>query len=202
MKHASTRAVHDYWNTQRGRRPAPDRTDIDPADIRHALCDTFMLAVDFVDHLRFRLAGTRICALFGREIKGDAFIDLWHEASRNAVDDLLTICTTETEGAVAGLTGRTEDGDTTDLEMLLLPIAHSGQTRVRALGVLAPLTPTYWIGVKPLVELDLGVVRHIGPDVKSAPAPLLVPEPAQIRVQHGFVVYSSGRRPPFGKQTG
>ena len=67
MKHASTRAVFDYWNTRRGARPAPERADIDPVAIRHALGDTFMLAADFADELRFRLAGTRVCALFGRE---------------------------------------------------------------------------------------------------------------------------------------
>ena len=82
MKHASTRALFDYWNTQRGHRAAPERADIDPAAIRHALGDTFMLAADFVDQLRFRLAGTRVCALFGREIKGEGFTALWSEASR------------------------------------------------------------------------------------------------------------------------
>ncbi len=202
MKHASTRAVYAYWNSRRGSRPAPRRADIDPADIRHALSDTFMLAADFDDQLRFRLAGTHVCALFGREIKGDAFTENWSEASRRAVDDLLTISATETMGAVAGLTGRTEDGDAADLEMLLLPLAESGQSRIRALGVLAPMKPPYWIGVKPVAELELGVVRHIGLDAGSVPTPFLAPEPDQIRVQHGFVVYSGGRRPPFGRQTG
>ena len=79
MKHPSTRAVFEYWNKKRGSRPAPERADIDPTEIRHALSDTFMLAADFVDQLRFRLAGTRVCALFGREIKGEAFAALWSE---------------------------------------------------------------------------------------------------------------------------
>ena len=62
MKHPSTRVLYSYWNERRGNRPAPDRTDIDPAASRHALGDTFMLAADFVDRLRFRLAGTCVCA--------------------------------------------------------------------------------------------------------------------------------------------
>ncbi len=62
MNHASTRAVFEYWNKRRGTRPAPERGDIEPTDIRHALGDTFMLAMDFVDQLCFRLAGTRVCA--------------------------------------------------------------------------------------------------------------------------------------------
>jgi hypothetical protein len=202
MKHASTRAVFEYWNTKRGIRPAPERADIDPAEIRHALSDTFMLAADFVDQLRFRLAGTRVCALFGREIKGEAFADMWNETSHTAIDELLTIVVDETAGVVAGLTGRTEDGAETDLELLLLPLAPIGHSRVRALGVLAPTVPPYWIGAKPVVELALGTQRHIGADVDSHYAPRFVPAAAGGRLRHGFVVYSGGRETPSGERTG
>jgi hypothetical protein len=202
MRHASTRAVFDYWNRKRGIRPAPERADIEPAEIRQALSDTFLLAADFLDQLRFRLAGTRICALFGREIKGEAFAELWGETSRKAIDDLLAIVTDEKTGAVAGLTGRTEDGAETDLELLLLPLAPSGHARIRALGVLAPTVPPYWIGAKPVLELELGTLRHVGADVDNRLAPRLVPGADGGRVRHGFVVYSGGREPPSGEQTG
>lgn len=65
----SFRALFDYWNRQRGERPAPARSDIDPAAIRHALGDTFMLATDFIDEIRLRLAGTRVCAFLGGRSK-------------------------------------------------------------------------------------------------------------------------------------
>jgi len=202
MKHQSTRAVFDYWNKKRGTRPAPERADIDPTEIRHALSDTFMLAADFVDQLRFRLAGTRVCALFGREIKGEAFAALWSEASREAIDGLLAIVTNEATGTVAGLTARTEDGAETELELLLLPLAHVGHARIRALGVLAPTIPPYWIGAKPVVELTLGTLRHTGADADISIAPRLMPAATGSRVQHGFVVYSGGRETPSGEQTG
>ena len=203
MKHQSARAVFDYWNKKRGTRPAPERADIDPTEIRHALSDTFMLAADFVDQLRFRLAGTRVCALFGREIKGEAFAALWSETSRQSIDDLLAIVTNESTGAVAGLTARTEDGAETDLELLLLPLAHVGYARIRALGVLAPIIPPYWIGAKPVAELTLGTLRHTGPEADiSSIAPRFMTAATGSRVQHGFVVYSGGRETPSGEQTG
>ncbi len=202
MKHQSTRAVFDYWNRQRGTRLAPARADIDPTEIRHALSDTFMLAADFTDQLRFRLAGTRVCALFGREIKGEAFAALWSDASRHSIDDLLAIVNNETIGAVAGLTARTEDGCEADLELLLLPLAHVGHVRVRMIGVLAPTIPPYWLGAKPVVELTLGTLRHTGADADMSIAPRLIPAAAGSRVQHGFVVYSGGRETPSGDRTG
>jgi hypothetical protein len=202
MKHASTQALFDYWNEKRGSRAAPERADIDPAAIRHALGDTFMLAADFVDTLRFRLAGTRVCALFCREIKGEEFLSLWAEGSRQSVEDLLAVVDNEAVGAVAGLTGRTADGTLLDLEFLLLPLAHTGHARIRGLGVLVPLAAPYWLGEKPLVELELGTLRHIGSEIEDFIAPRLTPPTEAVQLRHGFVVYSGGRETPPGKRTG
>ena len=215
MKHPSTQALFAYWTRQRGSRPAPYRSEIDPADIRHALGDTMMLAADFVDRLRFRLAGTRVCALFGRELKGEEFASLWSDDSVAKIEDLLTIVLEEQISAVAGLTGRTADGDTLDLELLLLPLAHTGHARIRAIGAMAPLTPPYWLGEKPIADLELGTLRHIGQEatgrrrltsiVPEAPAEAeatVVPSVEDVRVRHGFVVYSGGRDAPSDERTG
>jgi hypothetical protein len=202
MKHSSTRAVFDYWNEKRGSKPAPDRTDIDPAAIRHALGDTFMLAADFVDTLRFRLAGTRVCALFCREIKGEEFLALWSETSRKPVEDLLRVLNDEAVGTVAGVTGHAEDGDRVDLEFLLLPLAHVGHARVRALGVMTPLVVPYWLGEKPIAEFELGGLRHVGADTEVTTAPDLPRSVETVRLRHGFVVYSGGLEEPGGKRTG
>jgi len=197
MKHASTRKVFEYWNERRGERVAPERADIDPVAIRHALGDTFMLAADFVEHLRFRLAGTRVCALFGREIKGEAFAALWDEASRKAIDEMIAVVTHEAGGAVAGVTAYS-DGVPLELELLLLPLAHVGHARIRAIGVLAPLSQPYWLGAKPVGELALGTLRHLGPRAEASIAPF---DPVDVRVRHGFVVYSGGREEP-GERAG
>jgi hypothetical protein len=199
MKHESTRTVFDYWTERRGDRAAPERSEIDPAAIRHALGDTFMLAADFVDLLRFRLAGTRVCALFCREIKGEAFAAAWDESSRKAADELLSAVTGEAVGAVAGLVARTADGAEADLEMLLLPLAHSGHARIRALGVLTPLVPPYWLGEKPVRELELRTLRHVGAEVDGIEVPPFALHPGATHVRHGFVVYSGGREPPLGE---
>lgn len=202
MKHASTRAVFAHWDERRGGRAAPARGDIDPVAIRHALGDTFMLAADFVDELRFRLAGTRVCALFCREIKGESFNALWSEDSRKQIGELLTIVNEENAGAVAGLTGRTADGDEVELEFMILPLARVGHARIRALGVIAAAQIPYWIGEKPIVELELGTLRHVGPSVATANAPQLVPGEAVSEIRHGFVVYKGGRTAPSGERTG
>ena len=192
MKHTSTRVIFEYWNRQRGQRSAPTRSEIDPGAIRHALGDTFMLSADFIDGIRFRLAGTRVCALFGREIKGEGLNALWSDASRAQIANIANAAVNETIGTVAGVTGRTEKGGESELELLLLPINHDGRTRIRALGSLAPLAPPYWLGEEPIVELELQTLRHVG----AAQADVAVPHfrsGAGQRIRHGFLVYSGGR---------
>ena len=192
MKHTSTRLLFDYWNRQRGERSAPTRSEIDPAAIRHVLGDTFMLAADFIDAIRFRLAGTRVCALFGREIKGERFNALWSEASRAQIANISNAAVNEAVGAVAGVTGRTEKGAETELELLLLPIGHDGRARVRALGSLAPLAQPYWLGEEPIVELELQTLRHVCATQSDVPVPQFR-SGAGLRMRHGFLVYSGGR---------
>ena len=188
MKHPSSQVVLRHWSERRRNRPAPERGDIDPAAIRQSLGDTFMLAADFVGELRFRLAGTRVCALFGREVKGWSFADLCNEESRGEIESLLVAVSEDKTGAVAGLRGETADGLDLALELLLLPLAHQGEARIRALGVLAPMQPPYWLGERPLVRLELRSVRHLGSEAPAAGSFL----PAVARQKHGFRVYSGG----------
>lgn len=196
MKHPSTRAVFEYWNKRRDVRPAPERGEIDPSEIRLALGDTFILASDFVDQLRFRLAGTRVCAFFCREIKGEVFSDAFGDTSRKAVEEVLTIVKEEKAGAVAGLTARTQEGQKAELEMLLLPLAHSGHARIRVLGVLAPMVPPDWLGAQAVMSLELVTLRHIGPEVKSCSVPRFGSLADGSRLRHGFTVHSGGRETP------
>ncbi|HEU4659544.1 MAG TPA: PAS domain-containing protein [Pseudolabrys sp.] len=196
MKHPSTRALYAYWDERRGQRPAPEREDIDPVAIRHVLGDTFMLGADSADEPRFRLAGTRVCTLFCRELKGEPFVGIWGEASRTHITDLLGSVMRHSIGFVASVTGHAADGAPADLEMLLLPLSAGGRERTRALGVLCTNETPYWIGESPLGPLNLVDLRRAGSDEKIAPATSSEAVPASVQLRHGFVVYRGGRDQP------
>jgi hypothetical protein len=202
MKHSSSRQLYTYWEKQRGTRPAPDRADIDPASIRHALGDIFILAADFVDEQRYRLAGTRICALFGRELKGESFNASWTASSRDQMAEMLTELTNEHAGFVAGVTARNADGAATELELLLLPLAHRGHARVRAIGVLAATDQPYWIGERPISELALGTVRHIGPETARHPLRVFSSSKTGGQLRRGCMVYQGGLMDPPNEKAG
>ncbi len=88
MKHEGSIALFQYWNRLRNGRPAPRRTEIEPADIKTLLADTFILEKDARGEPVFRLAGTRLCALYGRELKGFSFASLWREKDQRLLSRL------------------------------------------------------------------------------------------------------------------
>jgi len=188
MKHSSTRQLFDYWIERRGRRSVPERAEIDPSRIRGALADTFILTFEPSTGHPFRLAGTRVCALFGRELKGEAFLDLWSREARRELQNLLLIVASESIGVVASAeraaATRLEIAATTKLELLLLPLGYHGRTDARVLGTLAPTEPATWSTSDWRGGLVLGAYRYLRTE-----AHLLQP-PA--RKQPRLVVYEGG----------
>ena len=193
MKHATTREVFAYWDNCRGSRMAPERNEIEPGAIRSVLCDTFILTFDRKEGHPFRLAGTRLCAIMGCELKGEPFADLWREESRPQVEELLKTIAEETVGLVASVRGETESGQAIDLELLLLPLGHRGHMPARLRGALSPLRPPYWAGVTPVLELTLGGHRHVGPHIDALPRPHFRAVPAEQVDRRGLVVVQGGR---------
>ena len=192
MKHPSNRDLYAYWNERRGNRMAPERADIEPSAIRQVLGDTFVLAVDGMAQHPFRLAGTRLCALFGRELKSESFVKLWERSGQTAMRELLAVVMEEKTGVVASVTGSTADDSilAVNLELVLLPLSHQTRSEARVLGALAPMAAPYWLGAKAVGPLTLGMFRHIG-----ASADMTVPrfKAAAGRLKHGLTVYDGGR---------
>ena len=76
------RQFHEYWRLKRGDRTLPSKSDLDPADIKDIL--PYVIIADVFDRplrVRYRLVGTEIVKLRGREFTGR-----WlHEAQWNPV---------------------------------------------------------------------------------------------------------------------
>jgi hypothetical protein len=191
MKHAASRELYAYWQEKRGTRPAPERAEIEPGAIRGVLSDAFILALDREHGHPVRLAGTRVCALFGREIKAEPFLDLWAPSSRSTVEGLVSILSEECTGTVAGVTAQNETGEAIDLELLLLPLGVRRPSFARAIGILAPLKVPSWLGATPIGTLTLGGRRHIGAELEKR----LLPRFMTPRGRRGLKVYDGGRQP-------
>jgi hypothetical protein len=193
MKQASSRELFGYWAARRGKRAAPDRGEIEPSAIRRALGDVFILEFDRRAGHPFRLAGTRVCALFGRELKNESFVDLWDEETRAQVAQLLTVVADEVSGVAAGVKGVTGEGWAQDLELVVLPLMQRGDTHARMIGALTPFNAPFWLGVSRLGALTLGNVRHLDPARELPTAARLIAGTQGLTRRAVFTVHEGGR---------
>jgi hypothetical protein len=169
MKHPLSRELYEYWNAQRGARAAPERGDIDPGSIKRILGDSFVLSVEPGEDPLFRVAGTRICALFGRELRGEGFAGLWRDEHARQVRELVALVAEEEVGVLAGARTEANEELRCDFEMLVLPLSHLGKSGRRMLGSLVAMERPYWLDIWPARRLTLGVVQFVGADIYSAP---------------------------------
>ncbi|UMY17715.1 PAS domain-containing protein [Methylobacterium organophilum] len=175
MKHPTSRLLHAYWDRLRGERSAPERSEIEPGAIRNLLADSLILEIEApAEEAVIRIGGTRLCAMFGRELRDTAFAGLWGDgmapSSLAHPQHLVETVACDRVGLIAGLKGRTRQGEALDLELLLLPLRHRGRTRSRLLGALSPFHVPHWFGLRPIVRLEAVSQR-----VLRGPLPAFVP---------------------------
>jgi hypothetical protein len=164
MKHQATQDLYAYWQNLRRGRMAPDRSEIEPADIRHLLGHTFILEVVSRREYRFRLAGTRICALYGREMKGKDFAEFWTKKDRETVSTMLSAITEDAAATVMGVSGTTDHAREISMEALMLPLKQRNEGYTRILGSLVPMEEPFWIGIHPIMKQSVTSLRLIWPD--------------------------------------
>jgi len=185
MKHPANRKFFAYWDGKRGDARAPDRSEIEPASLRELLGDIFVLSYDAACGYPFRVAGTRVCALFGRDGKDQSFAALFDRQSRSEIQEIVAAVGDETLPAIAGLTATTARGAIAHLELLLLPFNNRAHTPVSLTGLLAPFETTQDM----LGELNLTSWRYIHP-----PPEKIVPRALRkLKIARGFMVYEGLR---------
>jgi hypothetical protein len=162
MKHPATRELYDYWDRQRGGAPAPERAAMEPGAIRHLIGDMFVVGCDEPGRFPFRIAGTRICAMLGRDLKGESFLELFAAASRRKIEDFLAFATDESVVTIAGVTAFTESRSPVAAELLLLPFAASVLSPQSVAGALVTLGVPTEPGPSVLRDVSLVSWRHAG----------------------------------------
>ena len=184
MKHPSSREFYAYWDAKRGGARAPDRSEIEPGAVRELLGDIFVLSYDTDAGYPFRVAGTRVCALLGRDLKDTSFSALFAPDSRREIEDISSYVAEEMLAAIAGITATAENGTTAHLELLLLPFNNRAHAPISLTGLLAPF------------ESDLGTIRdfkvtswrYLHRPQKFVPRAL-----RKLAIARGFMVYEGLR---------
>jgi hypothetical protein len=168
MNNAASSTLFAYWDQLRAGRPAPDRAEVDPRAIAPVLGDTFILEAGRDGSLAYRLAGSRACALFARELKGSGFLDTFSPEARATLVRTLADALAAPAGLMATLTATSATGRTVALEAVILPLVHRGRLGGRLLGGISAGDPPYWIGRDPIAAVGVDAVRLLWPSWQGA----------------------------------
>jgi hypothetical protein len=185
MKHPSSREFFAYWDEKRGDARAPDRSEIEPGAVRELLGDIFVLSYDSAAGYPFRVAGTRVCALLGCDLKDRSFSALFAPQGRREIEDIITAVSEEMLGVVAGITATSNDGTPVHLELLLLPFNTRAHAPLSLTGLLAPFEN----GHRVLRDFKLTSWRYLG----HQPQRLLPRALRKLAIARGFMVYEGLR---------
>lgn len=159
MRHKETIGLFDYWNEIRGSRDAPLRSEVSPAALGRLLPSVMLLEQRQDGEIVFRLAGTQICSLRCRELKGRPFHSLFREADRAALAKVLHSIEHNNALAVLDAFADKGDGNSTPVEIALFPMADE---ITRILGIASLKKTPYWFGAEP-AKLELRGIRYIDP---------------------------------------
>ncbi len=164
MQQPTSRQLYAYWDRLRNGRVAPRRFEIEPAKIATLLPETFIVEDAGMLGYRFRLAGTKICEQFGRELRGADLLGLWDVKDRAAVTSLLRNVFTDAAAGYGSFRAYASDRRQARFELVLLPLIHTGDAINRVLGAITAIDPPFWLGAEPLLRQELVELNLHWPD--------------------------------------
>lgn len=175
MRHAVSKELYAYWCALRGGGCPPERNEVEPGAIRACLHDTFVLEFDAESGYPFRICGSRINALFLKELRGAGFLKIWRNADQAPINVILRAaadheapCLLLAEASPPGLAP-------VEIEITLLPLRNQGATHARMLGSLSVSGACDWLGLIASGPTTLKAWSALEPEVseqRHSPQPL------------------------------
>jgi hypothetical protein len=159
----SLQTLYSYWNELRAGRLAPQRLEIEPSRIAGILSETFMLERIDAGTYQYRLAGTRLCEVFGSELRGKNFLDGWSDQDRLVLERHLTTISEQGAAALLTIEGVVDTRHRVDLNANLLPLIHAGKI-TRIIGAMSAASAPHWLGSEPLRSRQLKHHQLVWPD--------------------------------------
>jgi hypothetical protein len=131
---ANTAAFYRYWDGKRGDRTMPSRADIDPLEMKSWLAGIALIDIKR-DHarperyeLRYRLIGTQLTKLRGRDVTGMRVEIGYFGANLDAALENYRLVIEERTPVYDWDRTPSPDGFAREGETLLLPLAADGET--------------------------------------------------------------------------
>jgi hypothetical protein len=194
--HPSSRQLFRYWEKLRAERACPTREDFDFAPIQGLLPDLVVIERDNLrSSFRFRLSGTRVCALFTSNLTGSDVLYGWDSFETDVISRHLLTVLNQKQPAVIRMRLTTDRHDTVAAELVALPVQVRGSTRIQIIGGLFPFRPLQGLGHASILHRELVSARVIWTEHEQS-ASNIEPLPIETRAsnsRHHFTLIDGGK---------
>lgn len=167
MRTATAKEIFAYWWRVRGGQAVPNRRDIDPAALRQNLPDLFILEKVAGAAPNFRLAGTRLCSLFGRELRNSSIERLFSADAHPRIADICADIMMQNTPALLEASAYGNSAHAAEVEILLLPMTSRSTHTDRIIGALCPTGSVSALDV-PFRHIAVHRVQILDVDKKGA----------------------------------
>lgn len=139
MRQAAARTILSYWQAiapEAG--GAPAQSLVEPRALKSLLPDLFLVERHDRAVFAFRMAGTRLCARYGRELRDHDFVRLWPASQQGDILAQLSLCLQSAQPIVLHGAAATLDGKSVSFEIVLTPLTDKDGRTTRILGAMLP----------------------------------------------------------------
>lgn len=169
MLHPGSRQLFRYWETLRAEKAYPRREDVDFAAIKAVMPDLVIIERDHLrKSFRYRLAGSRVCELFGLNLTGSDVFAAWDHFETDVIRRHLEIALTRFQPGVIRMRLTTDREQQMAAELVVLPVQMQSSNRVQLIGGMFPFRPAAGLGHTAITARELVSARVIWTEHQGA----------------------------------
>jgi hypothetical protein len=160
--HPGSRQLFRHWEMLRAERACPTREEFELSAVKGILPDMFIMDRDYLrSSFKFRLAGTRICTLFNRNLTGTNAIEGWDKFESEVLSRHLLIALNQKQPVVIRMRFTTERQQVVAAEMVALPVQMRNSHRTQLIGGLFPFRAAQSLGHTSITKQELASARVV-----------------------------------------
>lgn len=190
--HPGSRALFRYWEAVRGEMSAPPRDWLDLQKIRSLVPFLFMIERTPTHGFAWRLAGTKVCDLWGMELTGMPALAQGDPFERETVSRLLDGVVDEHQPFVLRFRLTSTLGMMVAAELVGLPLRARNNAATYVFGVVMPFREANWRRHDSVTTFELSAARSIWTEPVPGARDITPERSPRANLPHAFQIINGG----------
>ncbi|HFC05093.1 MAG TPA: PAS domain-containing protein, partial [Rhizobiales bacterium] len=162
IMHPSSRILFRFWEATRGEMAAARKQDLNLRQIAKILPNIAILERELAKpNYKWRLAGTGVCRLWGKELTGQDVLANWPGFERQTMQSGFDMVVASLQPCVARFKAINNLGSQIGVEFIGFPIQDANTGAIQILAAIVPFRSPDWLGTEELLTFEISSMRKI-----------------------------------------